>query len=203
LPLFNVLSSPPFHAILVEPWNAPPHRYFLSYRVNGDFRHVMGLPVVDEFATFSSPIFFGPKPFLGQLYNVGITLGHQRHPDMALDQGWPPLCIGFDSEEHPSKGWEDRLLSTIKSAPTTSMKHSSQQIQRHQIGETSILATDLPLLPRHLRRLCQVSTSSLTLAFSTGIRITRPAGEPLSIDVASEAAFEQLLHRISTEPVDS
>lgn len=199
MPLFEVICSPPFYAVLVEPWNAPAHRYFLSYRVHADFRHVLGLPVVDEFATFSTPIFFGPRVFLGQLYNLGITLGHQRNPEMPLDQGWPPICIGIDSDLRPREGWEDRLLDAIKSANAATSKESSPQIQEHRIAETTIYATDLPLLPRQLRRMCQIATSPFSVAFSTGNRITGQEGKLLSVQVASEAAFAQLLHRISTD----
>ncbi|MCI0603918.1 hypothetical protein L0156_13015, partial [bacterium] len=114
MPLFNVISLPPFEVILVESWNAPAHRYFLAYKTRGDFRHIMGLPVVDEFGTFCTPIFFGPLPLLGQIYNVGITLGHQRSPDMSIDLGWPPVCVGIQTDRSADAGWETKLLNAIK-----------------------------------------------------------------------------------------
>jgi hypothetical protein len=200
LPLFNVISVPPFHAILVERWNAPAHRYFLAYRALGVFRHVMGLPVVDEFATFSTPIFFGPVPLLGQLYNAGITLGHQRSPEMSLDQGWPPICIGIETNRTAEMGWENKLLDAIKAAKSnrTDRKKSEYEIQHHRIGEAEIFATNAPFLPKQLHRLCESSQSPLSIAFSTGNRITGQNGKLLSVQVASEATLKQIIHRFST-----
>lgn len=195
-----MISDPPFQVILIERWNAPAHRYFLSYSVIGDFRHVLGLPVIDEFATFSSPIFLGPKSLLGQLYNVGITLGHQRNLEMPLDQGWPPLCIGTNTDQKPSPGWEVRLLDAIKSQEYDRSTHAvNPAIQVHRMDEITFYATDLPLLPRQLRRLARQGRTPFTLAFSTGNRIAGTDGKTLSVKVASEAAFEQLLHRFSTD----
>jgi hypothetical protein len=197
LPLFNVISVPPFSAILVEGWNAPAHRYFIAYRALGNFRHVFGLPVVDEFATFSTPIFFGPAPLLGELYNVGITLGHQRNPEMPIDQGWPPICVGIEIDQKPSFGWQDELLNAIKKVQPQHPA-SEPMIQRHRIGSADILATNTPLLPRQLERLCQISTSPLCIAFSTGNRISGQKGKLLTIQAASEATLNTLFHKFST-----
>lgn len=200
MPLFNVVSVPPFHAILVESWNATAHRYFLAYRAREDFRHVLGLPVVDEFGTFSTPIFFGPVPLLGQLYNAGITLGHQRSPDMSIDLAWPPVCVGIQSNRSADTGWENKLLDAIKTLKPeiSASKKTEYDIQRHRIDEVDVLATNAPLLPRQLQRLCEVSTLPLSIAFSTGNRITGQNGKLLSVQVASEAILQQLLHRFST-----
>jgi hypothetical protein len=200
LPLFNVVSVPPFHAILVETWTASAHRYFLAYQARGDFRHVLGLPVVDEFGTFSTPIFFGPVPLLGQLYNVGITLGHQRSPDMSIDLGWPPVCIGIQSDRSPDAGWENKLLDAIKvlKPEMPASKKIQYDIQRHRIGGVDVLATDAPLLPRQLQRLCELSTSPLSIAFSTGNRVKGQNGKLLSVQVASEATLQHVMHRFST-----
>jgi hypothetical protein len=197
LQLFNVISVPPFSAILVETWNAPSHRYFVAYRALGNFRHVLGLPVVDEFATFSTPIFFGPISLLGELYNVGITLGHQRNPEMPIDQGWPPICVGIESNQKPSAGWQDQLMTTIKESKTQ-QPGPETIIQRHQIGSRDVLATNAPLLPRQLQRLCQVSSSPLCIAFSTGNRITAQKGKVLSVQAASEATLNILFNKFST-----
>src|SRR3990172_7028188 len=69
LPLFHLISLGPFRAIRIGRWNEPPGRYFLSYECKNDFRDVLGQSVIDEFATFSGPILFGPAPILGNLYN--------------------------------------------------------------------------------------------------------------------------------------
>ena len=203
MPLFETISMSPFHAVLVEPWNAPPHRYFFAYRTTGDFRHIIGNGVVDEFATFSSPIFFGPKHLLGQIYNTGITLGHQRHPDMSLDQGWPPFCVGIDSDQKASFGWEERLLDAIKTSNAKSpVNESEYQLESRKIGEALVIATNAPLLPRQLQQLCQISMSPVTIAFSIGNRITRGSGKPLTIRVASATIFKQILHRFSAIQTD-
>ena len=200
MPLFNVISLPPFHAILVGAWNASAHRYFLAYRAPGDFRHVLGLPVVDEFGTFSTPIFFGPVPLLGQLYNVGITLGHQRSTDMSIDLGWPPVCVGIQTDQSADVGWENKLLNAIKAlkSDTPDSKKSGYEIQTHRIDEIDVFATDAPLLPRQLQQLCEVSSSPLSIAFSTGNRISGQNGKLLSVQVASEATLKQVIHRFST-----
>jgi len=196
LPLFNVVSIPPFTAILIEKWNAPPHRYFLAYRALGDFRHVLGLPVVDEYATFSTPIFFGPIPLLGQLYNVGITLGHQRDPEMGIDQGWPPICVGIESDLKPESDWENKLLDAIK---MTKAVPQSSEISRSRIDKTDLFATNAPLLPRQLKRVCQISQMPFAIAFSTANRISGTKGKLLNIEVASEQEVDNLIHKFSTE----
>ena len=161
----------------------------------------MGHAVVDEFQTFSTPILIGPGQLLGQLYNTGITLGHQRNPEMPLDQGWPPFCVGIQSDDAVPKGWEEMLLNAIKktSANLTPSDPSKFRIQHHRNREVEIFATDAPLLPRHLRRICHLSGSPLAIAFSTGNRIMGQKGKLLPIRVISEGDFEQLLHRFSTK----
>jgi len=199
LPLFNVVSSPPFQAILIENWNAPPHRFFLAYRALGDFRHVLGLPVVDEYATFSTPIFFGPISLLGQFYNVGITLGHNRDPEMGIDQGWPPICVGIRTEQQPEQGWEDKLLNAIKNSKWNPPAATPEpQIQVFQAPDVDVYATNVPLLPRQLKRICQIRPAPLSIAFSTGNRITPQKGKLLQIEAASEQVLEQLIHKFST-----
>jgi hypothetical protein len=196
LPLFNEISVPPFTALLIENWNATPHRYFLAYRTLGNFRHVLGLPVVDEYATFSTPIFFGPIPLLGQLYNVGITLGHQRDPEMGLDQGWPPICVGIESDQLAKPGWEEQLLSAIKNERP---KEDQDLYQSVRIGNVDVFASKTPLLPRQLRRICQISKMSFAIAFSTGNRISGKKGKLLNIEVASEREVDNIIHKFSTE----
>jgi hypothetical protein len=191
-----VISVPPFTALLIENWNASPHRYFLAYRALGNFRHVLGLPVVDEYATFSTPIFFGPIPLLGQLYNVGITLGHNRDPEMGIDQGWPPICVGIESGQGAETGWEERLLGAIKNEKPGKNQDQSQSIR---INNVDVFATKIPLLPRQLRRICQISPMPFAIAFSTGNRISGTKGKLLNIEVASEQEVDSIIHKFSTE----
>lgn len=190
---------------MIEPWNATRGRYFISYRALGDFRSVLGLPVIDEFATFSSPIFFCPGPILGKIYNAGISLGHKRDPEMGIDLGWPPLVIGYEasSPELP-QDWEQQLLEQIQKAGeqrsggageiTTIDKY---EIRRLQIGECEIFATNAPLLPKQLQRIAQLSNTSFSIAFSTGNRLTaQKNAQPLTVKVASEAALMKIVDAI-------
>gem|GEM_PF-5133844 len=199
MPLFNVISVPPFQAILIEKWNAAAHRFFLAYRALDDFRHVLGLPVVDEYATFSTPIFFGPIAVLGQLYNVGITLGHNRDPEMGIDQGWPPICVGIETDQKVEQDWEEKLLSAVKIVKWEDSSEPQTQVFRTQ--GVDVFATSTPLLPRQLKRVCQISTAPLAIAFSTGNRISGQKGKLLDIQIASEAALEHVMHKFSTENI--
>ncbi len=193
--LFSVISLPPFSVILVGGWNEDAHRYFISYRVQGDFRHTIGLPVVDEFATFSTPVFFGPSSQLGKLYNLGITLGHQRNSEMPIDQGWPPICIGLPDEDPVPADWETDLLTAIKNEKPEPVAETGAITEFTRIGPFDIYATNAPLLPRQLRRICELSTAPLSIAFSTGNRITARKGKVLNIDVVSESLLAELISR--------
>lgn len=195
--VFDLIEVGALKAVLVEEWNAPPHRYFLAWRSLGDFRHVIGLPVVQEFATFSSPIFFSPVPLLGKIYNAGLTLGHGRSHDMDIDMGWPPLCIGVEgaSPDLP-ENWETKLLDGIKSPAG---KGNAQEVdgyllQAIEAGQTSVYATNAPLLPRQLLRLCQISKLPFSVAFATGNRITRQKNAtPVQLQAVSESQLQKLI----------
>ncbi len=116
--MFRLVSLPFCRAVLAGGWNAPGERYFIAYRRERGFRVLLGHAVVDEFATFSSPLFFAPAPILGKIYDAGITLAHRRDPEMGIDFGWPPLCVGLDAPEPDlPEGWEETLLRAIQVAP--------------------------------------------------------------------------------------
>lgn len=198
--LFDLIELPFCKIILIEAWNAPAHRYFLAYRAQDSFRHVLGLAVVDEFATFSSPIFFAPAPILGKIYNAGVSLGHLRDPEMAIDTGWPPLCVCADmpASELPEK-WEEKMLDALKSGRRSGHdglleKVDDYSIRYVEIHGTSVYATDAPLLPKQLQRICQLSKLPFSIAFATGNRITRQheEGTPLSIRALSEASLKRI-----------
>ena len=195
--VFDLIESGSLKAILVEAWNAPPHRYFLAWRSLGDFRPVMGLPVVQEFATFSSPIFFAPVPFLGKIYNAGITLGHQRGQDMDIDMGWPPLCVGVESDSSDlPENWETKLLDQIKTPKENgnAQEVDGYLVQTVEIGQTSVYATNAPLLPRQLLRLCRHSKYPFAIAFATGNRITRQKNAaPVPLQAVSESQLQKLI----------
>lgn len=197
MPLFDLIELPFCKVVRIETWNAKPHRYFLAYHSRNGFSHALGLPVVDEFATFSSPIFFTPIPFLGKIYNAGITLGHKRNSEMDIDTGWPPLCIGANlpAAELPAD-FEEQLLEAIRSNPGSPVPMQSvgdHQVQFIAIGETSVFATDAPLLPIQLRRICRVADTPFSIAFSTGNRLTpQEGGKPNEVRAVSEAVLTEL-----------
>jgi len=198
LPLFDLVELPFCKVICIGKWNESAHRYYLAYRTLGTFRHTIGLPVTDEFATFSSPIFLCAPALLGKIYNTGITLGGQRGPDMDLDSGWPPVCVGIPelSHELPDQ-WESQLLEAIKKAGGQESRGAEEkefQVQRALIGNCEVFATNAPLLTKQLRRICQLSSQPISLAFSTGNRITRAAkGQPISVKMASEDLLSRVI----------
>ena len=187
---------------MIEPWNAPRGRYFISYRALNDFRFALGLPVIDEFATFSSPIFFCPTPILGKIYNAGISLGHKRDPEMGIDLGWPPLVIGYQQPAPELKeSWEQELLEEIMKAEEQGSGGAGEKItideyevKKLKIGECEIFATNAPLLPKQLQRIAQLSNAPFSIAFSTGNRLTaQKNAQPLAVQVASEAVLMKIV----------
>ena len=211
--MFTLLETPYCKVLMIEPWNAPRGRYFISYRALNDFRSALGLPVIDEFATFSSPIFFCPTPILGKIYNAGISLGHKRDPEMGIDLGWPPLVIGYQAPAPELKeNWEQDLLKEIMKAEGQRSGGAQEQesggagekitideyeVRKLKIGECEIFATNAPLLPKQLQRIAQLSTAPFSLAFSTGNRLTaQKNAQPLAVQAASEAALMKIVHAI-------
>lgn len=201
MPVFDVVETPFCKVIRIGSWNESPHSYFIAYHARNDFRHVLGLPVIDEFATFSSPIFFAPIPILGKIYNAGISLGHKRDPEMSIDTGWPPLCIGYDAPapELPA-GWEAQLLAEVQGGEGAEGQRSAAaegyEVQMITIGETEVIATDAPLLPKQLRRICESSRSPFRIAFATGNRLTRAEkGAPLQLRAVSEQVLARILRQ--------
>jgi hypothetical protein len=183
----------------MDPWNAPAHRYFIACRAEGTFRQVMGLSVIDEFATVSSPIFLAPESILGKIYNAGISLGHYRDPEMGIDLGWPPLCIGT-SEPAPelSANWESELLNRIQQDFQKDMEKQNLveefQLQKAQIADVDVYATDAPLLPKQLKRICQLSSHPFSIAFAVGNVITpQKDARALTIEAVSESLLKKIL----------
>lgn len=203
MPLFDLIELPFCKVVRVENWNASPHRYFIAYHADGEFRHVMGLPVIDEFATFSSPIFFAPSPILGKIYNAGITLAHKRGSDLDIDAGWPPLCVGMNqtAAELPSN-WEDQLLLEIQSGggspvPAPIMA-AGFNILKMVIDQATLFATDAPLLPGQLRRICRLAETPFAIAFSTGNRLTsQQGGKTNEVHAVSEAVLREIQSRLA------
>ena len=197
--LFEVVQLPFCKVLMTERWNEPAHRYFIAYRARGDFRSVLGLPVIDEFATFSSPIFFAPSPMLGKIYNAGISLGHLRDREMSIDTGWPPLCIGTSgpATELPAL-WDAQLMRHIQAftSPSGATAHRVDEylLQHQDIDGIAVYATNAPLLPKQLARICDLGDSSFTLSFSTANRIVRQQeASPMTIEAVSEATLRKIL----------
>lgn len=210
MPLFRVVALPFCTVLMREAWNAPPGRHFLAYRTRHGYRWLMGHPVVDEFGTLSSPILIAAAPLLGKIYNAGISLGHRRDSEMAIDLGWPPFCIGLD-EPAPTlpADWEQQLLSAITAPPqpggeATSGSHRSARagdfdLEHWYFGgpapqsQISVLATSAPLMPAQLGRLAELDTRALTVAVATGNRVTRQeAGRPQELRAVSEGQLAVL-----------
>lgn len=212
--IFHCIELPFCKVLMMDSWNAQAHRYFIAYNARDDFRHVLGLPVIDEFATFSSPIFFAPIRILGKIYNAGISLAHLRDPDMGMETGWPPLCIGFDepSQKLPDK-WEQTLIQKLQSADlatyesgstvdfgSTSIEGFSLQCMRlggfdhTRLGTTIVFATNAPLLPRQLKRITQLGKSPFAIAFSTGNTIlAKEEPVPATVQVLSEEMLRKVM----------
>ena len=213
MPVFDVVETPFCKVLRIGAWNEPPHSYFVGYNARNEFRHVLGLPVIDEFATFSSPIFFAPIPILGKIYNAGISLGHKRDPEMSIDMGWPPLCIGYEAPapELPAD-WETLLLAEVQRGGGAEAQGSGgaeglrrvegYEMQRMTVGQAEVIATDAPLLPNQLRRVSELSGASFCIAFATGNRLTRAEkAAPLQLHAVSERVLAGILAQSSSAGV--
>jgi hypothetical protein len=211
--MFNLIETSSCKILLIEPWNAPRGRYFISYRALNDFRSALGLPVIDEFATFSSPIFFCATPILGKIYDTGISLGHKRDPEMGIDLGWPPLVVGYQASAPELKeNWEKELLEEIMKAEGQRSGGAEEQgsgeagekitideyeVRKLKIGECEIFATNAPLLPKQLQRIAQLSNAPFSIAFSTGNRLTaQKNAQPLVVKATSERALIKIIDAV-------
>lgn len=203
--MFNLIETPYCKVLMMEPWNASRGRYFIAYRALNSFRSVLGLPVIDEFATFSSPIFFCPTPILGKIYNAGISLGHKRDPEMGIDLGWPPVVIGYEAlAPELNESWEQQLLDEIMKAGEKGGKGEGEiitvddyEVRKLRIGECEVFATNAPLLPKQLQRIAQLSKAPFSIAFSTGNRLTaQKNAQPLVVTAASEGALSKIIEAL-------
>lgn len=204
--LFESIRLPFCDVLMTEAWNAPAGRYCAAFRTRHGFRWLFGHPVLEEFGTVSSPLFFTPHALLGKIYDAGISLGHRRNHDMDLDLGWPPLCVGLerDATTLPPQ-WQEQLLDAITAGGST----GAIPVRRREVGgdtlevvrfdgadrrsSVSVIATSAPLLPHQLRRLCDSDDRGLTVALALGNRITRQSkGSPQPLVAASEARIGRL-----------
>jgi hypothetical protein len=204
--VLRVVSQPFCEVIMLDRWDAEPSRYFTAYSARGASRWILGHPVVDEYATISSPIFLTPRRLLGKIYNAGISLGHRRDHEMGLDLGWPPLCIGLEkpAPELP-EDWEAKLLAAIMSsvetsgvAPTagelTRIRRNGHEIDIFRLAGATVTAISTPLLPNQLSRVCEAMSTSVSVAVSLGNRIEHSKeGRPQPIHGVSEATLHDIL----------
>jgi len=197
--MIKLVELPFCSVVMLDEWNASPSRYFAAYRCRGAYRSMLGHPVVDEFATISAPIFLAPRSLLGKIYNAGISLGHKRDPEMGIDLGWPPLCLGLDepAPELPSD-WETRLLEAVQTngdaVPRLRRKdRDGHEVETLQIGGATIVATSAPLLPKQLSHLCEAASNSVVVTVSLGNRLERVRGGTLrTVDALSQDKLSSL-----------
>lgn len=119
-------------------WPASPkarHRkVHLSYAARGEPLDFTGLPVADDFGTFSSPMLMCSVSAVGAAYDALITAGHRRHPDLPPDDGWPPVVIGLDDgylNDLRGRGiGHDEILEALEKASADPMEMGSIGVGR-------------------------------------------------------------------------
>ncbi len=200
--MLEAVSLPYCTVLLPEPLDAGRGRLFAAYRARRGHRWLLGQGVLDEFGTLSSPVWLAPWELIGKMYDFGIAFGFRRDPELPLDGGWPPVCIGLDLAAPPlPDAWEDELTRALERAGSD--PGSGDRVERRTVGArrldrftlagVTVLETDAPLLPHQLGRLCDASSSAFTLAIATGQRLVRSsAGEPARLAAASEGVLAAL-----------
>ncbi|MDX1644363.1 MAG: hypothetical protein R3244_08410, partial [Thermoanaerobaculia bacterium] len=112
--LHAVVRRPYALVLLPVPVFGPPVRFFASHRGRRGAGGLLGQGVLEEFGTFSSPIFLAPEPLLGMVYDFGLALAAERDSEMPLHTGWPALCLGIDGKApRPGRAWEAELRSAL------------------------------------------------------------------------------------------
>lgn len=209
--MLRVVGTSFCQVVMLDEWDAPPSRFYAAYSVRGAGRWILGHPVVDEFATISSPIFVTPRSLLGKIYNAGISLGHLRDAEMALDSGWPPLCVGVDlpPPDLPAD-WEQQLLEMIQgsSIDTPRSRHQghlqsrsfpTHDLELYRLADAVVVVVSAALLPRQLARVCEAVQSSVAIALSVGNRIVRSdRGQPGTVRMVSEATLLKIVESVDT-----
>jgi len=193
-------------AALFGSWNEPPRRRYAAYRCREGSPRLLGHPVVDEFATLSSPLFVTPRALVGKIYDSGLSLAHRRDAEMAIDLGWPPLVVGLDAPAPVLPAdWEAVLRSALEApaAPGDPLAGAdafarrtvgTYELQLARFGTADLLATSAPLLPKQLARLCETSSQPLSIAVAAGHPVLRSAdARPLVVEVLSERRLGEIL----------
>lgn len=199
--LLRAVALPWVTALLLEPAGAPAGRRYAAVRGEGGGPRVLGLGVLEEFGTLSSPIFVAPRAAAGAVYDAGIGLAHRRDPELPLDAGWPPLVLGLDlpPPELPADA-EERLLAALAAGEgteppptTTTVEAAGHRLEVVRFHGAAVLATDAPLLPRQLAALA-AAAFPFAVAVATGNRLTASEdGRPAEVHVAAEATVAALV----------
>lgn len=212
--LIRLVSTPFCQAVMLEPWDARPGRFFVGYRRRRTFTDLLGHGVVDEFQTISGPLFISPRQIIGGIYDSGMRLADLRDVEAPIDQGWPPLTIGVDVKVLPRPDdWQQQLLEAVQSrkdsgnAPwvsdlqtTFSGEWETERLQCHA-GERlllSVIVTSAPMLPQQLERLADRDDAPFTVAISTGNRLPRVEDQELhEVSVISERELGVLAGKLA------
>jgi len=203
-PLLRAVALPWVTALLVEPASAPAGRWYAAVRGEGAGPRVLGLGVLEEFGTISSPIFLAPRAVLGEVYDAGIALAHRRDPELPLDAGWPPLVIGLDLPvpDLPPDA-EERLLAALAAGEgtetppaTTTVEVAGHRLETVRFPGATVIATDAPLLPRQLAAL-SAAASPFAVAVATGNRVTAADGAgTVEVRVAAQDTVTDLVEAV-------
>jgi hypothetical protein len=125
---------------------------------------------------------------------------------MALDLGWPPLCIGVDlpAPQLPT-GWEEELIEAI-TAPASAdrvkrdegelaaVRMPTHEIETFRLADATVMVVSEPLLPRQLSRLCEAVKTPVGVAVAVGNRVERSAkASPQEISAVSERRLAEIL----------
>jgi hypothetical protein len=203
-PLLRRVALPWVTALLVEPADAPAGRWYAAVRGEGDGPKVLGLGVLEEFGTISSPILLAPRSVLGEVYDAGIALAHRRDAELPLDAGWPPLVVGLDlpAPELPPDA-EERLLAALAAGDgtetppaTTTVEVAGHRLETVRFPGATVVATDAPLLPRQLAALA-AAAAPFAVAVATGNRVrAADGGRTVEVRVAAQATVAGLVEAV-------
>jgi hypothetical protein len=203
-PLLRAVVLPWVTALLVEPAGAPAGRWYAALRGEGDGPRLLGLGVLEEFGTISSPIFLAPRAVLGEVYDAGIALAHRRDAELPLDAGWPPLVLGLDlpAPQLPPDA-EERLLAALATgegteAPpaTLTVEVAGHRLETVRFPGATVIATDAPLLPRQLAALA-AAAGPFAVAVATGNRVTAADGAgTVEVRVAAQDTVTDLVEAV-------
>lgn len=120
--------------IMPYPLSVHNRKVFIGSFASGNWQAWTGRQVAADFGTFSSPIVLCNSSTVGIAYDALITFGHQRHQDLPIDNGWPPVVIGIDdgylNDLRQRTLTHDAILDLVQSAGNAPMRCGSVGIGR-------------------------------------------------------------------------